>query len=112
MPELALQTPLSCPPQELASDPTIRRAGSAWRRARSSPSDGWRRSRRRCRRGSTRKRGCGRASKGLSGTSPCRHRPGADRARQAGRSVSAGRQSPATPRRDSSSAPTGQGIRF
>ena len=58
----------------------------SWPRARSSRSDGWRPARRRCRRGSIRRRGCGRASGDRSGTSPCRRRRAAGRARRAGRS--------------------------
>ena len=46
------------------------------------------RARRRCRRGSTRRTGGGRASAGRSGTSRCRRRPAAGRARRAGRCAS------------------------
>ena len=53
-----------------------RRGRGGVRRGPSSPSGGWPRGRRRCRRGSTRRRGSGRASAGRPGTSPCRRRPG------------------------------------
>ena len=58
-----------------------RSAASAWRRCRSSRSDGWRQRRHPCRRGSTRRTAPGRASAGRSETSPDYRRQGAGRFR-------------------------------
>ena len=76
-----LRVPAPAPPRP----PGGRRGPAGARRGRSSPSGGWPRARRRCRRGSTRRRGSGRASAGRPGTSPCRRRPAAGRSRRAGR---------------------------
>ena len=101
-----------CPPPVPAWHPAGRRAGWSWPRARSSRSGGWRPAPPRCRRGSTRRRGCSRASGGRSGTSPCRRRRAAGRAHRGERCRSGGPRSPSPPRRGSSSCRNPWGIRF
>ena len=63
----------------------VRRCRGGVRRGRSSRSGGSPRCRPRCRRGSTRRRGRGRASAGRPGTSRRRRRPAGGRSRRAGR---------------------------
>ena len=79
-------------------------------RARSSRSGGWRPARRRCRRGSTRRTGSGRASAGRPGTSRARRRPAGGRPRRAGRSREPPAISSATSHRFSMSPGAGRAL--
>ena len=91
--------------------PTWSRTGaSCGRRSPSIRSGGWRRARRRCLHGSTRRTESDRASAGLPETSWCRRRRPAGRWNRAGRWRPGGARSPRRPRRASSGARSRSGI--